>query len=787
MTEEFTINLNDEGAAATGCFGQNKVLDAALAYLKVSLPIIPICSPDHRGESLKHREICSSHGKVPVILGWQTRTTTKKEEVTKWFASHPHRNIGLPTGNASKLVGIDVDGELGEKYLQELSKGDLPETWEFTTGKGRRLLYALPDGIKVKKFKQAEKGTKHEELALLGDGQQTVVPPSIHVLGHKYTWLSGRSPFDMARPAAAPEWMLDLMRKKTREIKDEELEYSPKVEGNEWTGIVPEGQRQDRLKRLAGSLLHRGTIPKEEVLNFLRIWNKAHCVPPWPDHELATLVNNLAYVEQAKSVAGKGKDGKDVLRPTIFAAKFIQDQKNAGFSWHYSIRNGCFYRCDDAIGPWEIYDKQLVSREVRKALIAEREEWDFQRFINEATEAIKEKLARPEIDDLLDLGQNAATRPSTCEYVSVANGLLNWKSLELRPWDTNSFMSVQLPIAWDPEAKCPHWDEAMKSWLPDPEVRAFLQEYVGLCLIPDTSFRTAVFLYGRGSNGKSLFIDGISLLFGSAIHFTPLHRLAERFETANLQGKLINVCGDIDPKYLADTGVIKAIVSGDKIMGEYKHGKSFYFTPVARLMFSANEIPRARDRSEGWYSRWRHVEFPVRFERDSSFKIEFEKAIMNELPGMLNWAVEGLRRLKVDNNFTDSRAIDNAMHEYVIENDNIANFISERLLWNDGLEEAILKDQVVVPKGKGIGPTGAIGAFYIDKQSLYRYYKWFCDEYNFKAVNVSEFTRQMRARGIDTGPRPPKNDPKSRTPSFLKVCIKPEHEREFNFVSNIAG
>lgn len=778
---------------------KNRIYLAAREYLELGLPVIPICSPDHSSESLNHRQICSSPGKVPVILDWQERQSTTEAELFKWFASHPKRNIGLPMGNASRLVGIDIDGELGEKYLQELSKGDLPETWEFKTGKGRRLLYALPEGVRVKKFKR--KGDvlneKHQELALLGDGQQTVIPPSIHASGYEYRWMEGRSPFEMATPALAPQWMLHLMQRKTRKNEttdtgqDNET-LSPRVTEDEWSGTVYEGSRQDRLVRLAGSLLHRGTIPKEEVLLFLKNWNERHCVPPVTDEELERMVEGLTYAEQAKNVARLNDQGREVLRPSVFVKKFIEDQKRAGFSWHYSIKNGCFYRCDDARGPWQIYDKQLVARDIRLALVDEKEDWDYQRYITEAIEALKEELANPEIDEYLDLGQCVLRRPELLNYISVANGLLDWRKLDLLPWDSSTYLTTQLPIPYDESAKCPTWLEVLEQWLPDPDVRAFLQEYIGLCLIPDTSFRTAVFLYGRGSNGKSMFIDAIARLFGDTIHFTPLHRLTERFETAYLQGKLINVCGDVDPKYLTDTGVLKAIIAGDKIRGEYKHGKSFHFTPVVRLMFSANEIPKARDKSEGWYSRWRLIEFPVRFERNPAFKIEFEEAIGRELPGMLNWAIEGLRRLKLvqRNRFTEAQCMLEAMKKYIVDNDNIAFFITERLLYEETLKEAVLSGEVIVPRGKGKGDSGTLGTFYIDKWSLYKYYKWYCGECGFKPVTVSDFSRAMKNYGFEVGPRPPRKgglnataDNKTRTPSFLRVWIKPEFEREFNFVT----
>ena len=118
-------------------------------------------------------------------------------------------NIGLVLGSASQIVGIDIDGDDAMKELHSWANGALPETWAFTTPSGgMRMLYRAPKDQVLKKYVKKLPG-EHCELALLGDGQQTIMPPST-VNGKAYQWLTGRSP-DKQQLADAPQWLLDRM------------------------------------------------------------------------------------------------------------------------------------------------------------------------------------------------------------------------------------------------------------------------------------------------------------------------------------------------------------------------------------------------------------------------------------------------------------------------------------------------------------------------------------------------------------------------------------------------
>lgn len=173
-----------------------KIQEALRKYQALDLPVIP----------------CK--GKKPILANWPSRKVTPIDaEITDWFANWPDMNIGLVLGTASGIVGIDIDGAIAFERLKIISNGYLPDTWSFKTPGsevGIRFLYKLSEGIdKAVKWSEKLDGT-HSELALLGDGQQTIMPPSLHPNGKRYVWIKGRSPADL-EIAEAPDWMIRLM------------------------------------------------------------------------------------------------------------------------------------------------------------------------------------------------------------------------------------------------------------------------------------------------------------------------------------------------------------------------------------------------------------------------------------------------------------------------------------------------------------------------------------------------------------------------------------------------
>jgi hypothetical protein len=189
---------------------------------------------------------------------------------------------------------VDSDGAQGEHFLHEVSGGDVPETLEMRSGgNGRGLLYAIPAGITLRPTHQH--GDKvHEGLSLLGQGSQTVMPPSRHKSGRRYAWVPGHGPDDI-KPALAPSWLVELMSKSrsSRSRKASASGAAPQSGGK-----IPEGSRDSTLTSLAGSMRRRG-MSRDAILAALRVENK-RCEPPLDDAQVEKIADSIAGYEPAE-------------------------------------------------------------------------------------------------------------------------------------------------------------------------------------------------------------------------------------------------------------------------------------------------------------------------------------------------------------------------------------------------------------------------------------------------------------------------------------------------------
>jgi len=200
--------------------------------------------------------------------------------------------------------------------------------------------------------------------------------------------------------------------------------------------------------------------------------------------------------------------------------------------------------------------------------------------------------------------------------LNVANGLLDWRTGELRPHDPEEPSIVQLPVAWDAAARCPGIDRFLAEVLPEDAVELAV-EIVGYTLLQSQPMRRAVLLLGPGSNGKSVYLGLVRALLGRRnVTAIPLQALGEsRFNVAELYGKLANVAGDLDSRALRRSDLFKTLTGGqDAIAAERKFHHPFTFTPFATLLFSANEAPMSSDQTDAYFDRWIILPFDVRFD-----------------------------------------------------------------------------------------------------------------------------------------------------------------------------
>lgn len=188
----------------------NDFLAAALDYAARGWRVVPLHDLT-TGKCSCGKECGNSAGKHPREGAWQKAASSDPEQVRRWWAKWPTANVGMALGGDTRLVAVDIDSTEGELLLGEIAGAELPPTLEFATGKGRRLLYAIPAGLpSPPRTMTIQDRDGREALQFMGLGRQTVMPPSPHYSGRRYEWTE---PFTPARLAAAPmtSWLVAEM------------------------------------------------------------------------------------------------------------------------------------------------------------------------------------------------------------------------------------------------------------------------------------------------------------------------------------------------------------------------------------------------------------------------------------------------------------------------------------------------------------------------------------------------------------------------------------------------
>lgn len=268
------------------------------------------------------------------------------------------------------------------------------------------------------------------------------------------------------------------------------------------------------------------------------------------------------------------------------------------------------------------------------------------------------------------------------EHLNLPNGLLHWRSGELKPHDPAVPNLTRIPVRWNPEATCP----AIDTWLCEvfpSDTLAFIDEVIGYTLLNDNPLHKAVMLFGTGSNGKGIFIRLLEALIGrgNCSSVRPQKLDEDRFHAAELYGKLANLVGDVDPKIFKATEVFKQVTGGDTVTAERKYRDPFKFRCRATLVASFNEMPRTADTTEGFFRRWIVVPFLAYFSDDAADKGLFARLCTpDELEGLLVRAVAGLQRLMARGYFQEPGCVHQATSDFRIAADPVRSFLDERVV-----------------------------------------------------------------------------------------------------------
>lgn len=269
--------------------------------------------------------------------------------------------------------------------------------------------------------------------------------------------------------------------------------------------------------------------------------------------------------------------------------------------------------------------------------------------------------------------------------ITVENGLLDLFTMKLGLYDPDRIFTFKIRANYDVNKDCPRFKKFLKEILPEEDDRKLIQEYAGYCLYPGMPFHKILFLYGTGRNGKGTLVRTIEDILGrETVSSIPLDALdgSQRFALANLFGKLMNVCSEPPTRRVFQTELLKKVCGQDLIDAEVKNKQNpLRFVNMAKFWVMGNKFPRVNDPTLSWWDRILIISFNQTFTQEQGNMIpDYERTWLNdadERAGILNWMLDGLKRLMDNRGFTQTKTMREMMIQFKRVSDSIGAFIEE--------------------------------------------------------------------------------------------------------------
>ncbi|OAS83104.1 DNA primase family protein [Metabacillus litoralis] len=272
-------------------------------------------------------------------------------------------------------------------------------------------------------------------------------------------------------------------------------------------------------------------------------------------------------------------------------------------------------------------------------------------------------------------------------FINVKNGMLNLSTFKLEEHSPDFLSTVQIPIDYDSNAMAPMFLDFMHDiTVNDNELINVHQELAGYWLTGDTKAEKAVYYYGSGANGKSVLASIITELVGPQnVSSVPLSKFNDQFGMESMIGKSLNISAENEMGGKAlKTENFKAIVSGDNITINIKYRPAISYRPYCRLVFLVNNLPDSSDVTEGYFRKLIIVPFSRTFKKEER-NVDLKDELLKELPGILNWAILGLKRLRNNNyQFSACKAIEETERAYYDEQNPVREFFHSHVVQEDG-------------------------------------------------------------------------------------------------------
>ena len=454
-----------------------------------------------------------------------------------------------------------------------------------------------------------------------------------------------------------------------RNLKGKDLEVVPK-----WLtsisapsgkfGFKDMGEGSGRNQELFNYIVYLQTkgFTKEEIRQTIQIINDYVLAESLPDSEIATICRDEAF---------KPED--------VIAEQIAEAEKRSTFS-HIAvaeeiIANHRLIKYNGTI--YEYLDNHYQPAEF------------LRKYVREAYWGVKNNQVNEVVSYISDMKEIRRGSIQANPYVlNLKNTRLDIRSGECLEFSPDIIEFGRIPVIYDPSAYCSDLDKMLnRVFLGDREVINLFEELLGATLLKHNRYQKAFLFLGKGSNGKSTILDLIRTFLGIGNYSTlSLEEVTGRFNKILLEHKYANIGDDIDNVTIKDTGTLKKMIAGNSITVEDKGEKGYSTELYATHIYSANEIPRSFDKTDGFYRRWLIIPFNARFSvHDEDYDpMIFDKITKpTALSYLLNIAIRGAQRLIRKGRFTEPQSVKDALEAYKADNSTVLSWIEDKELTDD--------------------------------------------------------------------------------------------------------
>lgn len=239
------------------------------------------------------------------------------------------------------------------------------------------------------------------------------------------------------------------------------------------------------------------------------------------------------------------------------------------------------------------------------------------------------------------------------DLLGVENGVIELTSGRHRPARADDFITLRCGTAYDANAKCPEFMKFIASITEgDDEFARYIQRALGYSAFGHTREQVFFLITGPGGNGKGVLLRAITKTlgdYGKTVAPNLLYRAYASNPNSSspaimaLKSARLYACTEFDGQKRFDEAFVKQLSGSDVLTGRSNFGEQETFTPVGKLWLSLNSDPEIAYDNTAMWRRIRVIPMMRRFsgkDCDPDLDMKLDK----ELPGILNWLIEGARQ-----------------------------------------------------------------------------------------------------------------------------------------------